>query len=139
MIFRWVSGGFQVVSRWSVEQKQQPEQVSHLQLFRGQEGELGLPAEQHWNCSFWRNEVLLQQELLRENAIYELLKLYFTWQFSKLPFGLKTSVLFHHISIEDERHHNCRCVSGASKTCPFCSPREKPSPTSFAPPPTQRC
>ena len=58
MILRWVSGGFQVVSRWSVEQKQQPEQVSHLQLFRGQEGELGLPAEQQWNCSFWRNEVL---------------------------------------------------------------------------------
>jgi len=46
-----------VNGRWSVEQNQEPDQVSHLQLFRGQEEAVGLPEQQQWNCSFWRNEV----------------------------------------------------------------------------------
>jgi len=42
---------------WIVEQDLQPEQVSHLALFRGWEDRLGLPPSRDWNCSFWRNEV----------------------------------------------------------------------------------
>ena len=148
VVFRWFSGSFWVVFRWSVEQSQQPELVSHLQLFRGAEGELGLPAEQQWNCSFWRNEVLLakhqmQQKLLGETELkmpHKLLRLYLTRRSSKLPFGSEAwRPVSSHFNKGQKSPSNCRCVSGASKTCPSCSTQEKPLPISFVPPHIQRC